>query len=125
MILQAALRVAGCAPREAIMLTARGFRPSNTGMVLRIDLATRTLDPWFFRSGSGFQGGLAPGPEPTSVYIGYHTSTPTASPHLFASRITDDGELVDADPEAGALLDAFEVIDDYPSNGSGSGSRCR
>lgn len=67
------------------MLTARGFRPSNTGMVLRIDLATRTLDPWFFRSGSGFQGGLAPGPEPTSVYIGYHTSTPTASPHLFAS----------------------------------------
>lgn len=103
---------------DKLLLTARGFRPSDTGMVLRIDLSRRTLDPWFFRSGAGFQGGLAAGATPNEIFIGYHTSTPVASTHLFHYRIADDGELESQD--AGALLDAFEVVDDYPSNASSS-----
>lgn len=106
------------AVHRKLLLTARGFRPSNTGMVMRIDLAQRTLDPWFFRAGAGFQGGLAPGPDASTLFIGYHTSTPVASTHLFSYRIAEDGELVGT--SAGTLLDAFEVVDDYPSNASGS-----
>lgn len=102
------------AVHQKLLVTARGFRPSNTGMVLRIDLAERKVDPWFFRSGSGFQGGLAPGATPDALFIGYHTSTPVASTHLFHFEIKGNGELVES--EAGALLDAFEVVDDYPSN---------
>lgn len=101
---------------DKLLLTARGFRPSNTGMVLRIDLATRKLDKWFFRSGSGFQGGLAPGPDPTTIFIAYHTSTPVASTHLFHYAIAANGEM--EIKHNGTLLDAFEVVDDYPSNAS-------
>ena len=101
---------------QKLLPTAHGFRPSNTGMVLRIDLATRKLDPWFFRSGSGFQGGLARGADPARIFIAYHTSTPVASTHLFQYVISESGEMVLA--HSGTLLDAFEVVGDYPSNAS-------
>ena len=81
-----------------------------------VDLATQKLDPWFYRGGSGFQGGLALGPDPATIYIAYHTSTPVASTHLFHYRIGDDGEMQIQDNRA--LLDAFEVVDDYPQNAS-------
>jgi hypothetical protein len=101
-----------------LLLTARGFRPSNTGMVLRIDLAQKKLDPWFFRGGSGFQGGLALGPDPATIYIAYHTSTPVASTHVFHYLIGSDGEMKVQDNAS--LLDAFEEVDDYPANASGT-----
>ncbi len=101
-----------------LLLTARGFRPSNTGMVLRIDLARLELDPWSFHADSGFQGGLALGAHADELFIAYHTSTPVASTHFFDYRVGDDGALVREHP--GALLDAFEVIDTYPVNASRS-----
>ncbi len=55
----------------------------------------------------------APQPE---MFIGYHTSTPVASTHIFHFRLGEGGEIVSQD--GGTVVEAFEVNDTYPVNAS-------
>jgi hypothetical protein len=94
-----------------LYVTAKGDRPRNTGLLLRLDVARGALDPWVLRAQAGFQGPLALGPGGESFGV-YHTSTPVASSHLFRTA------LAAAPPrlEGEALLDAFEEVTELPAS---------
>jgi hypothetical protein len=99
-----------------LLFTALGARPADTGMILRLDLQTLKLDPWLNRFGAGFQGAITLGAEPhdPEMYIGYHTSTPQPSTHIFHFRLGGDGEPTSVSNET--VIETFEVVDNYPMN---------
>lgn len=101
-----------------VFITAKGNRPSNTGMIVKLNLASLELDPWFKNADAGFQGpialGSAQGSSQPEMFVAYHTSTPVASTHLFHGELKGDGSFNDI--AAGALVDALEEIDGFPTN---------
>jgi hypothetical protein len=102
---------------DRVFVTAKGARPSNTGMLLRLNLASLSLDPWVEPASSGFQGPISIGPK-RDMFIAYHTSTPVASTHLFHYQLDANG---DPQPRGGgALLDVFEEVEAFPANTDGT-----
>jgi len=101
-----------------VFVTARGVRPMNTGMLLRLDLAAGKLDPWVAPAEAGFQGPLALGApgEARKMYIAYHTSTPVSSTHLFEFDLDANGNPVDV--EGGAMVDVFEEVPAFAPSAS-------
>ena len=95
------------ARRELLLVTARGNRPADTGMLVRLD-TTRLAIHDVVRAASGFQGAVAMAAPFETMFVLYHTSTPTSSTHLFAYDVADDGRLTS---RAGTLADAFDELD--------------
>jgi hypothetical protein len=103
--------------RNHIFVSATGNRPSNTGLIARIDPATLTVRD-VKKAESGFQGAVVSRAPFDELFIIYHTSTPTTSTHLFSEHVRDDGTLESERP--GALLDAFDGMDALAINTSGT-----
>ncbi len=96
------------ATRNAVLVPVGGVRPSNTGMLFRVDakaLAITRVDA----ANSGFQGQVLFAPNDSKLFIVYHTSTPSDSSHLFDNRVATDGTL--APTSEGALIDTFDGVD--------------
>lgn len=105
------------AKRDLIIVSAAGVRPSNTGMMLRIEPATLAIHD-VEKAASGFQGMSVIGEPYDSLFVIYHTSTPTTSSHLFVDKVAPDGTLT---PEGGGtLVDAFDGIDALAINQTGT-----
>lgn len=101
-----------------VFVTARGVRPVNTGMLLRLNLETGKLDPWVIPAEAGFQGPIAlgaPGPD-RKMFISYHTSTPVASTHLFPFDLDASGAPVRVDGPA--MVDVFEEVPAFAPSAS-------
>lgn len=104
------------ARRDLLMVTARGNRPSDTGMFVRIDTNTLTIHD-AKRADSGFQGAVAMAAPFTSLFMLYHTSTPTSSTHMFVFDVDAAGTLTQ---NPGTLVDAFDELDAIAVNDDGT-----
>ncbi len=105
-----------------VFVTALGARPSDTGLLLSLELATSRLSPWVKLADAGFQGPVAlgaAGPE-RKFYVSYHTSTPVASTHLFDLGVDASGLPLDNPEGQRALVDVFEEIGAFASSASRS-----
>jgi hypothetical protein len=103
--------------RDAIFVSAVGNRPSDTGLLARIDatsLAVRDVH----RAEAGFQGAVVARAPFSELFVIFHTSTPTTSSHLFRSKLSDDGAI--AIEEGGAIVDTFDGLDALAINESGT-----
>jgi hypothetical protein len=94
--------------RNAIWVPLSGVRPSNTGMLLKVDVPTLAVSQTI-PADSGFQGALVVSAKDAKMYVLYHTSTPTDSSHLFSSTFDRAGLPVQDGEET--LIDAFDGID--------------
>lgn len=103
--------------RGHLVVSCAGVRPSNTGMLVRVDLATLAVHD-VKRAASGFQGAGAFGEPFSKLFVIYHTSTPTTSSHLFVDLVADDGALTPAG--GGTLIDTFDGNDALAINRSGT-----
>jgi hypothetical protein len=106
------------ARRGHLYVTCAGVRPSNTGVLVRIDTATLAVHDRI-PAESGWQGIVAFAEPFETLFMLYHTSTPTTSSHLFAFSVDDSGALADA-TEGGAIVDAFDGLDALAINDSGT-----
>ncbi len=106
--LRPALPMAFDATRNAIWVPLSGIRPSNTGMLLKIDVKALAVSQ-SIPATSGFQGALVLSAREAKMYVLYHTSTPTDSSHLFSS--TFDGAGVPVQDSDETLIDTFDGID--------------
>lgn len=103
--------------RNKLLVTLKGERPLNTGMIIRID--PETLEIYDFKkANAGFQGVLAFQEPFSKLFIIYHTSTPTTSSHLFVDLVDEDGTLTSASNRS--LVDAFDGQDALAINQSGT-----
>lgn len=105
------------ARRGQLYVTCAGVRPSNTGVLVRIDLATLTIHDRI-AANSGWQGIVAFGDPFETLFIIYHTSTPTTSSHLFSYSVAEDGTLEKS--SSGTIVDAFDGLDAVSLNESGT-----
>lgn len=103
--------------REQLYVSCAGVRPSNTGVLVRIDVATLTIHDRIAAS-SGWQGIVGFGEPYERLFIIYHTSTPTTSSHLFSYAVADDGALTGSSD--GTIVDAFDGQDVLALNESGT-----
>lgn len=103
--------------RHLVYVSAYGNRPSNTGLVARIDTSTLTVKD-VKRADAGFQGVVVSASPFNDLFVIYHTSTPTTSSHLFHERVGQDGTLEGQSP--GAIIDAFDGMDALAINKSGT-----
>jgi hypothetical protein len=94
--------------RNAIWVPLSGARPTNTGMLLRVDVPTLSVRQTI-PAASGFQGALVLAAKDTRMYLLYHTSTPTDSSHLFS--LTFDGSGLPVHDSDETLIDTFDGID--------------
>lgn len=102
--------------RQQLWVTAIGNRPSNTGLVARIDLATLSVHD-VLRANSGFQGAVVMHEPFDELFVIYHTSTPTTSSHLFTGTLGPDGAV---EQRTKTLVDAFDGLDALVLNASGT-----
>jgi hypothetical protein len=103
--------------RNLVYVSAYGNRPSNTGLIARIDTTTLTVKD-VKRADSGFQGIVVSVNPFSDLFIIYHTSTPTTSSHLFHEHVKPDGTLEGESP--GAIIDAFDGMDALSINKQGT-----
>jgi hypothetical protein len=105
-------------PRRGMLyVTCAGVRPSNTGVMVRIDLATLAVHDRI-PAQSGWQGIVQFGEPYETLFVIYHTSTPTTSTHLFARPVAEDGTL--GESHGGTIVDAFDGLDALAMNDSGT-----
>ena len=103
--------------RNHLYVTCAGVRPINTGVLVRIDpttLAVHDRHP----AGAGWQGIVQLADPFDTLFVIFHTSTPTTSSHLFASPLAADGTI--GDGEGGAIVDAFDGLDALNMNKDGT-----
>ena len=105
------------ARRDRVLVSAAGVRPVTTGGFFRIDATSLALHD-VTAAHSGFQGVAVIGPPFDTLFMIYHTSTPTTSSHLFAYDVAADGTLTS--PNTGTLVDAFDGIDALAINSAGT-----
>lgn len=106
------------APRHRLFVGARGRRPSNTGMTLKVDLESLEVDSDPTDLSATFNGHLAISQSQQKVFRLEHTSTPVSSTHVAVWNLLPDGEL---EPAPGpTLLDLFEVSDELSFNDDGT-----
>ena len=103
--------------RKHLYVTCAGVRPSNTGVLVRIDTETLAIHDRIPAS-SGWQGIVQFGDPFETLFMLYHTSTPTTSSHLFAYSVDADGALEGFG--TGTLVDAFDGIDALSINAGGT-----
>lgn len=95
------------AKRRMVVVTAAGDRPSDTGMLVRIDVDSLTIHD-AERANAGFQGAVAFAEPFDRLFVIYHTSTPVTSSHLFANLVAADGTMQYGNS---TLVDAFDGQD--------------
>jgi len=103
--------------RGHLYVTCAGVRPSNTGGLVRIDtkaLAIHDRQP----ASAGWQGIVQFADPFETLFMLYHTSTPTTSSHLFAFGVDDAGKIIDG--HDGTIVDAFDGIDALSMNADGT-----
>jgi len=115
--LEPAFAMAWDAKRNKVFVSLAGVRPSNTGMLIRIDPETLAVHD-FKRARAGFQGAVAFGEPFSKLFVIYHTSTPTTSSHLFVDLVAEDGKLTSAG--GGTLVDTFDGLDALAINNGGT-----
>jgi hypothetical protein len=104
--------------RNLLYVSALGRRPSNTGGILQVDIATTTLRT-SERASGGFQGVIVvPPATPSKLFTILHTSTPTFSSHLFHRSVDEAGALGAGQP--GAIIDTFDGLDALATNEAGT-----
>ena len=106
------------ARREHLYVSCAGVRPSNTGVLVRVNTATLAIHDRV-PARAGWQG-IAQFADPfETLFMIYHTSTPTTSSHLFAFTVSDSGEL-DHAGDGSTIVDTFDGIDALATNESGT-----
>jgi hypothetical protein len=105
--------------RGMLYVTCAGVRPINTGMLVRIDTATLAVHDRI-KAESGWQGIVQFADPFETLFMIYHTSTPTTSSHLFAFSVDEAGTLSDADATGGAIVDAFDGLNALSMNADGT-----
>lgn len=104
------------AKRNRLLVTATGNRPSNTGLLARLNPQTLTIDT--VERSRTFQGAVAFDHSFDRMFLVEHTSTPVTSSHLIPIDVDEDGNL---HPVQGApLIDAFDGTDAIAMNPSGT-----
>jgi len=105
-------------PRHRLFVGAKGKRPSNTGMTLKVDLDTLAVDSDRTDLSATFNGHQVISERFERVVALEHTSTPVASTHVALRSFDPDGHVVS---DSGAtLLDLFEETDALSINGDGT-----
>ncbi len=102
-------------PRHRLFVGAKGKRPSNTGLTLKVDLESLAVDSDRTDLSSTFNGHQVISQRLERVVALEHTSTPVSSTHVALRSIDPDGHVV---AESGAtILDLFEETDALSING--------
>jgi hypothetical protein len=104
--------------RGRLFVGAKGKRPSNTGMTLKVDLDSLATASDRNDLSSTFNGHQVISQRFEVVLALEHTSTPVASTHVSRRIIEADGRVVDEDRPT--LLDLFEETDALSINGDGT-----
>jgi len=105
-------------PRHRLFVGAKGKRPSDTGMTLKVDLASLAVDSDRTDLSATFNGHQVISQPLDRVVALEHTSTPVASTHVALRSIDPDGHVVS---DSGAtLLDLFEETDALSINAGGT-----
>jgi hypothetical protein len=105
-------------PRGRLFVGAKGKRPSNTGMTLKVDLDSLAVTSDRNDLSSTFNGHQVISQRFEVVLALEHTSTPVASTHISRRIIEADGRVVDEDRPT--LLDLFEETDALSINADGT-----
>ncbi|MBF0408241.1 MAG: hypothetical protein HQM10_12890 [Candidatus Riflebacteria bacterium] len=104
--------------QNRILIGAKGVRPRNTGMTLKVDLGTFSVKSDSYDLSATFNGHRAISFSQKKVLVLEHTSTPVSSTHVMQKAINDHGDLEAIDGPA--ILDLFEETDDLSINGDGT-----
>jgi len=105
-------------PRHRLFVGAKGKRPSDTGMTLKVDLESLAVDSDPSDLSGTFNGHQVISQPFERVVALEHTSTPVASTHVALRSIEPDGRVVPHDSPT--VLDLFEETDGLSINGDGT-----